>query len=63
MPSPSWERPQMPGADWLTLCNTNGGSLPGQIEEAVAEVVEKFDAGVGIHAHNDGELAVANDIL
>ncbi len=50
------------GADWLTLCDTNGGSLPGQIEEAVAEVVEKFDAGVGIHAHNDGELAVANSL-
>ena len=50
------------GADWLTLCDTNGGSLPGQIEEAVAEVVETFDAGVGIHAHNDGELAVANSL-
>jgi 2-isopropylmalate synthase len=50
------------GADWLVLCDTNGGSLPEQITEAVAAVVAAIDAGVGIHAHNDGELAVANSL-
>jgi 2-isopropylmalate synthase len=50
------------GADWLVLCDTNGGSLPTQISDAVADVVATFDVPVGIHAHNDGELAVANTL-
>ena len=50
------------GADWLVLCDTNGGSLPGQITEAVADAVGAFGTGIGIHAHNDGELAVANSL-
>jgi len=50
------------GADWLVLCDTNGGSLPEQTSEAVADVVASFGPGVGIHAHNDGELAVANSL-
>ena len=50
------------GADWLVLCDTNGGSLPAEIGEAVAEVVGAFGSSVGIHAHNDGELAVANSL-
>jgi len=50
------------GADWLVLCDTNGGSLPGQIEEAVSDVATRFGVAVGIHAHNDGELAVANTL-
>ncbi len=48
------------GVDWLVLCDTNGGSLPKRIAAGVAEVVEAFGVGVGVHAHNDGELAVAN---
>jgi 2-isopropylmalate synthase len=50
------------GADWLVLCDTNGGALPGAVAEAVAGVVARFGAPVGIHAHNDGELAVANSL-
>ena len=50
------------GADWLALCDTNGGTLPGAIAEAVAGVVARFSVPVGIHAHNDGELAVANSL-
>ncbi|MFW6347568.1 MAG: citramalate synthase, partial [Cyclonatronaceae bacterium] len=52
------------GADVLTLCDTNGGSLPHQITEAVEKVVARFGehAVIGIHAHNDGELAVANSL-
>jgi 2-isopropylmalate synthase len=48
------------GADWLVLCDTNGGSVPAQVAEAVAHVRETLATAVGIHTHNDGELAVAN---
>ncbi|MHC4916415.1 MAG: citramalate synthase, partial [Planctomycetota bacterium] len=47
------------GADWLILCDTNGGSLPEFISEVTARVVERFDARAGIHCHNDSGLAVA----
>jgi 2-isopropylmalate synthase len=50
------------GADWLVLCDTNGGSLPDGIAAAVREVVDAFGVPVGIHAHNDGSLAVANSL-
>lgn len=51
------------GADALVLCDTNGGVLPAQIEFATAEVRKAFPATViGIHTHNDGELAVANSL-
>ncbi|MFA6642007.1 MAG: citramalate synthase [Methanomethylophilus sp.] len=50
------------GADWLVLCDTNGGSLPDFVSGAVAEVVRTYRVPVGIHAHNDSELAVANTL-
>jgi len=50
------------GADCLVLCDTNGGSLPSQIIEATAAVIKATSIPVGIHAHNDGELAVANTL-
>lgn len=50
------------GADRLVLCDTNGGSLPDWIAERVAEAVALSDVRVGIHAHNDAELAVANSL-
>ncbi|MFT9848156.1 citramalate synthase [Aneurinibacillus sp. REN35] len=50
------------GADWLTLCDTNGGSLPHEISEIVACVRKTINTPVGIHCHNDGELAVANSL-
>jgi 2-isopropylmalate synthase len=49
------------GAETVILCDTNGGSLPWEVEEithAAAEAVAPVS--VGIHTHNDGELAVAN---
>lgn len=52
------------GAKCLVLCDTNGGSMPWQIEKATKEVVEKFSSiTVGIHAHNDCGMAVANSIM
>jgi len=49
------------GADWLVLCDTNGGSTPDEISEIVRETVREFpNARFGIHCHNDCEMAVAN---
>ncbi|KUK26613.1 MAG: Citramalate synthase [Acetothermia bacterium 64_32] len=52
------------GADWLVLCDTNGGTLPWQVEKVVREVRREFPyVSLGIHAHNDCELAVANTLV
>lgn len=51
------------GADWLVLCDTNGGTFPTDIGNIVKEVVHTFHVPVGIHCHNDGGMAVANSIL
>jgi 2-isopropylmalate synthase len=49
------------GARWIVLCDTNGGTLPHEIERIVADVCQKIPGDhVGIHAHNDTEQAVAN---
>jgi 2-isopropylmalate synthase len=50
------------GADVLCLCDTNGGTLTGRLEEICAEVRKRFDGVLGIHTHNDSEVAVANAI-
>ncbi len=50
------------GADVLCLCDTNGGSLPGEVAEITAEVRRRFDGVIGIHTHNDSDVAVANAI-
>jgi 2-isopropylmalate synthase len=51
------------GADVLCLCDTNGGTLPGQLAEIVRNVRERFDGPIGIHCHNDSDVAVANTLL
>lgn len=48
------------GADWIVLCDTNGGSLPDYVHEVVEAVFASGINNIGIHTHNDGELAVAN---
>jgi len=49
------------GARWVVLCDTNGGTLPHEVEAIVGEVVKQIPGDhVGIHAHNDTEQAVAN---
>lgn len=51
------------GADRIVLCDTNGGSLPGEIREVTLKVGEFVPLHLlGIHAHNDGGLAVANSL-
>src|SRR5689334_7156062 len=50
------------GADVLCLCDTNGGTLTGRLTEVVADVRSKFDGVLGIHTHNDSDVAVANAV-
>jgi 2-isopropylmalate synthase len=50
------------GADILVLCDTNGGTLTTRIQEVCAEVRKRFDGVLGIHCHNDSDLAVANTL-
>jgi 2-isopropylmalate synthase len=49
------------GAEAIVLCDTNGGSLPWQIEEGVRAALE-VGAVIGIHAHDDGGCAIANSL-
>ncbi|MBN2424102.1 MAG: citramalate synthase [Calditrichaceae bacterium] len=51
------------GADILALCDTNGGSLPDEVSRIVRHVRQEIKTPVGIHAHNDGDLAVANSLV
>jgi len=49
------------GARWVVLCDTNGGTLPGEVGEIVSQVCQRIPGThVGIHTHNDTEQAVAN---
>jgi 2-isopropylmalate synthase len=51
------------GADCIVLCDTNGGSLPWEIGEYIRMVQDAFpEVPLGIHTHNDAELAVANSL-
>lgn len=50
------------GAETLVLCDTNGGSLPWQVEKVVSAVLERIDHPLGIHAHDDTGCGVANSI-
>jgi len=57
------EAAQQAGADVLCLCDTNGGTLPHRVSEIVSQVRTRFDGVLGIHCHNDSEVAVANTIV
>jgi 2-isopropylmalate synthase len=53
------------GAENVTLCDTNGSSLPDQIAEATGQIVDELagaETSVGIHVHNDAECGVANSL-
>lgn len=54
----AWEA----GARFLVLCDTNGGCSPDLISQITADVHKTVPTSLGIHAHNDGELAVANTL-
>ncbi|HVX34798.1 MAG TPA: citramalate synthase [Hyphomicrobium sp.] len=52
------------GARWIVLCDTNGGTLPHEIERIVADVAKHVPGeNLGIHTHNDTENAVANTLM
>ncbi|WP_170291672.1 citramalate synthase [Heliobacterium mobile] len=51
------------GADWIVLCDTNGGTLPQDMLAITQEMVFTLRAPVGVHVHNDGDLAVANSLM
>ena len=50
------------GASRIVLCDTNGGSLPHEVADIVGHVLAATGLPVGIHSHNDGDLAIANSI-
>ncbi len=50
------------GADYIVLCDTNGGFLPGEAVEIVEAVAKKIRAPLGVHFHNDSGCAVANTV-
>ena len=47
------------GAEWIVLCDTNGGSIPSFIGTTTKKVIDTIEVPIGIHCHNDSELAVA----
>ena len=50
------------GASWLVLCDTNGGTIPTEIFNIVGQIRSQASVELGIHCHNDAEMAVANSI-
>ncbi|HWL07568.1 MAG TPA: citramalate synthase [Planctomicrobium sp.] len=53
---------QEAGADTIVCCDTNGGSMPERIVEILSKVRKELSVPLGIHCHNDCELAVANSL-
>jgi len=51
------------GAERIILCDTNGGTMPWEIREIVSSVKERCSVPLGIHAHNDAEMGVANSLV
>ena len=58
----TWKAAADAGADMICMCDTNGGSLPAQIVAALNALKHQFDIAIGIHTHNDSELAIANSL-
>ena len=50
------------GAEYVILCDTNGGTLPVDVFATVSAIAKAVDCGIGIHCHNDADVAVANTI-
>ena len=50
------------GAETVVLCDTNGGSMPWEIESILRQVAGELDCALGIHTHNDSDCAVANSL-
>jgi 2-isopropylmalate synthase len=59
----TWQAAEKAGADIITLCDTNGGCLPAEIESITREARAKLKGQIGIHTHNDIGLGVANALI
>ena len=59
----TWLAAEEAGADFVVLCDTNGGSLPSEVAAIIAAAREKLSCNVGIHTHNDIGLGVANALV
>jgi 2-isopropylmalate synthase len=51
------------GADWIVLCDTNGGTLPWEIDDLISGVQKEIKTPLGIHTHNDVGCAVSNSLV
>jgi 2-isopropylmalate synthase len=58
----TWQAAEHAGADWVVLCDTNGGSLPADVASVVAVAMRKLSAKVGVHTHDDIGMGVANAV-
>jgi 2-isopropylmalate synthase len=58
----TWRAAEKAGADCVTLCDTNGGSLPAEIARITASACRKLTTRVGIHTHDDIGVGVANGL-
>src|SRR5436309_7387274 len=56
----TWRAAEKAGADWIVLCDTNGGRLPNEIALITTLARQKLNTQIGIHTHNDIGLGVAN---
>ncbi|MDY7033768.1 MAG: citramalate synthase [Thermodesulfobacteriota bacterium] len=56
------QRAEDAGVDCIVLCDTNGGTMPFEIANIIGEVRKNINVQLGIHTHNDSEMAVANTI-
>jgi 2-isopropylmalate synthase len=54
---------QAAGADCIILCDTNGGTMPWEIRKIFEAVAREVQGQLGIHAHNDADMAVANSLI
>ncbi|MBI3881470.1 MAG: citramalate synthase [Verrucomicrobia bacterium] len=58
----TWQAAEKAGADFVVLCDTNGGCLPGEVANITRTAVGKLNCKVGIHTHDDIGMGVANAI-
>jgi 2-isopropylmalate synthase len=56
----TWQAAEKAGADYVVLCDTNGGRLPGEVARITALAKSKLNTRIGIHTHDDIGLGVAN---
>lgn len=56
----TWQAAEKAGADWVVLCDTNGGCVPSEIAAITSFAVQRLNCRIGIHTHDDIGLGVAN---